>query len=79
MKRIFALLMTGVIFAPVSPALAKDALQFGPAPAWVAFSHVRQWAISASSSLVRALSMIDIGQIMRRPTCGPPIPSAAFP
>lgn len=35
MKRIFALLMTGVIFAPVSPALAKDALQFGPAPAWV--------------------------------------------
>jgi hypothetical protein len=50
-----------------------------PVPASVVASQRRHWRISPGSSLVSARTMIDIGQIMRKPSWGPPMPCAAVP
>src|SRR5882757_6203854 len=50
-----------------------------PVPAVVLRSQRRHSRISASSVEVSARMMIDIGQIIFSPACGPPTPSAAVP
>ena len=50
-----------------------------PVPAWVLRKVLSAPAITASSLLESARTMIPIGQTWPSPICGPPTPSAAVP